>query len=69
MHLEEEWRLMFLSIDNEVCLDNEVCRVWLTDALRRPRPEGRTKSLGYLEAVLKEVDFEMKMAPRLAPWS
>jgi hypothetical protein len=58
---------MFLSIDNEVCLDNEVCRAWLADALRRPRPEGRTKMVGYLEAVLKEVDFEMKMAPRLAP--
>jgi hypothetical protein len=49
---------MFLSIDNEVC------RAWLTEALRRPRPEGRTKTVGYLEAVLEEVDFEMKMAPR-----
>jgi hypothetical protein len=55
---------MFLSIDNEVCLDNEVCRAWLADALRRPRPEGRTKTVGYLEAILEEVDFEMKMAPR-----
>jgi len=56
---------MLLSIDNEVCLDNEVSRAWLADALRRPRPEGRTKMVGYLEAVLKEVDFEMKTAPRL----
>ena len=56
MHLGEEWRLMFLSIDNEVC------RAWLADALRRPRPGGRTKTVGYLEAVLEEVDFEMKMA-------
>jgi hypothetical protein len=47
---------MFLSIDNEVC------RAWLADALRRPRPGGRTKTVGYLEAVLEEVDFEMKMA-------
>jgi hypothetical protein len=56
VHLGEEWRLMFLSIDNEVC------RAWLADALRRPRPEGRTKTVRYLEAVLEEVDFEMKMA-------
>jgi hypothetical protein len=49
---------MFLSTDNEVS------RAWLADALRRPRPEGRTKTVGYLEAVLEEVDFEMKMAPR-----
>jgi hypothetical protein len=50
-------------------IDNEVCRAWLAEALQRPRPEGRTKMVGYLEAVLKEVDFEMKMAPRLAPRS
>ena len=49
---------MFLSIDNEVC------RAWLASALRRSRPEGRTKTVGYLEAVLEEVDFEIKMAPR-----
>jgi hypothetical protein len=49
---------MFLRIDNEVC------RAWLADALRRPRPECPTKTTGYLEAVLEEVVFEMKMAPR-----
>ena len=49
---------MFLSTDKEATL------AWLTDALRRPRPEGRTKTVGYLEAVLEEVVFEMKMAPR-----
>ena len=48
---------MFLSIDNEVC------RAWLANALRRARPEGRTKMLGYLEAVLEEVDFEMNVVP------
>jgi hypothetical protein len=45
-------------------IDNEVCRAWLAAALQRPRPEGRTKTTGYLEAVLEEVDFELKMVPR-----
>jgi len=58
VHLGEEWRLMFLSTDNEASL------AWLTDALRRPRPEGRTKTVSYLEAVLEEVVFEAKMDPR-----
>ena len=58
VHLGEEWRLMFLSTDNEASL------AWLTDALRRPRPEGRTKSVGYLEAVLEEIVFETKMSTR-----
>jgi hypothetical protein len=48
---------MFLSIDNEACLG------WLADALRRPRSEGRTKTTGYLEAVLEEVEFETKTTP------
>ena len=46
---------MFLSTDNEASL------AWLTEALRRPRQEGRTKTVGYLEAVLEEVVFEAKM--------
>ena len=49
---------MFLSTDNEASL------AWLADALRRPRPEGQTKTVGYLEAVLEEVVFEAKMVPR-----
>jgi hypothetical protein len=44
--------------------DNEVCLAWLEDALQQLRPEGHTKAVGYLEAVLEEVVFEMKMAPR-----
>ena len=48
-----------LRLDN-----NEVCLAWLEGALQRLRPEGRTKVLGYLEAVLDEVVFEMKMTPR-----
>jgi hypothetical protein len=47
-----------LSKDNEVCLD------WLADALQQLRQEGQTKVVGYLEVVLEEVVFEMKMAPR-----
>ena len=45
-------------------MDNEACLAWLEGALQLLRPEGRTKVLGYLEAVLDEVVFEMKMGPR-----
>jgi len=44
-------------------LDNEVCLAWLEGALQRLRPEGQKKVVGYLEAVLEEVVFEMKMVP------
>ena len=40
--------------------DTEVCLAWLAEALRQLRPEGRTKVVGYLEAVLEEVEFETK---------
>ena len=53
----EEWRLTFLSMDNEVCL------AWLADALQQLRQERRTKAVAYLEVVLEEVVFEAKMAP------
>ena len=47
--------------------DNEVCLAWLEDALQQLRREGQakgpTKAVGYLEAVLDEVVFEMEMAP------
>ena len=43
---------------------NEVCLAWLAQALQQLRPEGQTKAVGYLEAVLDEVVFEMKMVPR-----
>jgi hypothetical protein len=45
-------------------VDNEVCLAWLAEALRRLRPEGQEKAVGYLEAVLEEVLFEMKVAPQ-----
>ena len=44
--------------------DNEVSLAWLEDALQQLRQEGQTKAVGYLGAVLDEVVFEMKMAPR-----
>jgi hypothetical protein len=50
-----------LSVDNEVCL------AWLADALQQLRSEGRTKVVGYLEAVLEEVVFETKMVPGAYP--
>ena len=40
--------------------DNEACLAWLEDALRRLHAEGRTKLVGYLEAVSGEVLFEMR---------
>ncbi|HYQ85443.1 MAG TPA: hypothetical protein VEP28_15810 [Rubrobacter sp.] len=47
--------------------DTEVCLAWLADALQQLRPEGRTKVVGYLEAVLEEVVFEAKMVPGAYP--
>jgi hypothetical protein len=47
--------------------DIEVCLAWLAQALQQLRPEGRTKVVGYLEAVLEEVVFETKMAPGAYP--
>ena len=47
--------------------DIEVCLAWLAQALQQLRPEGRTKVVGYLEAVLEEVVFEAKMVPEAYP--
>jgi hypothetical protein len=46
---------------------NDVCLAWLADALRQLRQEGRAKAVGYLEAVLEEVVFEMKMSSKSEP--
>jgi hypothetical protein len=43
--------------------DTEMCLAWLAQALQQLRPEGQTKVVGYLEAVLDEVVFETKMVP------
>jgi hypothetical protein len=42
--------------------ENEVCLAWLEEALQYLRPEGRTKLVGYLEAVLEEIVFEIKVS-------
>ena len=44
--------------------DNEICLAWLADTLQQLRPEGQSEVVGYLEAVLEEVVFETKIAPR-----
>ena len=48
-------------------MDNEVCLAWLADVLQQLRQEGLTKAVGYLEAVLEEVVFEMKMSSKSEP--
>ena len=41
-------------------MENEVCLAWLAYALQQLRQEGRTKAVGYLEAVLEEVVLESR---------
>jgi hypothetical protein len=53
---EEEGEVAVLGEDNEACL------AWLAEVLQQLRSEGRTKAVGYLEAVLEEVVFETKLA-------
>jgi hypothetical protein len=36
----------------------------LVEALEYARTQGQTKAVGYLEAVLDDVEFEMEMAAR-----
>jgi hypothetical protein len=47
--------------------DTEMCLAWLAEALQQLRPEGQTKVVGYLEAVLEEVVFETKLVPGAYP--
>ena len=44
--------------------DNEECLAWLVDARQQLRSGGKTKVVGYLEAVSEEVVFETKALPR-----
>ena len=37
---------------------------WLASALEQARARGQRKAVGYLEAVLDDVEFEMEMAAR-----
>jgi hypothetical protein len=56
--LGEERKLTFLSMDHGICL------AWAAGALQQLRQEGQSKVVGYLEAVLDEVVFEAKLAPK-----
>ena len=47
--------------------DNEVCLAWLAGALQQVGLEGRTKVVGYLEAVLEDVAFETKIETKMNP--
>jgi len=57
VHFEENGGHALLSPDNAICF------AWLEGALQRLRPEGQEKVVSYLEAVLEEVLFEMKVSP------
>ena len=46
--------------------DDTVALAWLVSALAQARTQGQTKLVGYLEAVLDDVVFEMEMAARRA---
>jgi hypothetical protein len=37
---------------------------WLASALEHARAQGQCKALGYLEAVMDDVEFEREMAAR-----
>lgn len=37
---------------------------WLARALEQARVQGQWKAVGYLEAVLNDIEFEMEMAAR-----
>ena len=43
--------------------DNAACLTWLTEALRQARAGGQARVVGYLEAVLEEVEFETISIP------
>jgi hypothetical protein len=53
------------GVSMSLSTDNDVCLAWLAEALRRARAGGQARVVGYLEAVLEEVVFEMKVVPRL----
>ncbi len=45
--------------------DRTATLMWLVRGLEHARTQGQTKVLGYLEAVLDDVVFEMESAARL----
>ncbi len=50
---------VLLSVD-----DRTATLAWLVSGLEHARTQGQTKILGYLEAVLDDVVFEMESAAR-----
>jgi hypothetical protein len=53
------------AMDLLASVDNETAALaWLVGALEQARKQGRTKLVGYLEAVLEDVVFEMESAAR-----
>ena len=52
--------------------ETESCLAWLERSLQGLRSEGQEKIVGYLEAILEEVLFEMEVhtkgAPRVATY-
>ena len=50
---------MILSVD-----DRRATLAWLVSGLEHARRRGQTRILGYLEAVLDDVVFEMELAAR-----
>lgn len=52
-------------MDSALVVDNETATlVWLVNALEHTRARGQTKLVGYLEAVVEDVVFEMEAAAR-----
>ncbi len=52
-------------LDVPVGVDHETATlVWLVGALEQARAQGRSKAVGYLEAVADDVVFEMESAAR-----
>ncbi len=53
------------TLDSTLGRDTDTATsAWLMSALEQARREGQSKTVGYLEAVLDDVEFEMEMAAR-----
>ncbi len=53
------------TVDSMLGADTDTATLaWLVSALEQARREGQSKTVGYLEAVLDDVEFEMEMAAR-----
>jgi hypothetical protein len=54
-----------ITLDSIVGTDTDTATLdWLASALEQARARGQWKAVGYLEAVLDDVVFEMKSASR-----